>query len=317
MKLTLSILATFVLTAGAAQAAQNDAELSTPAHSAKGSKLASLPVYQDLDKIDDVNPYIIKAVIVEGNKLIPRSQIKAVIKTKQGDFYHKKEMEADLKAILKLGYFDSQEMHVGANTTASGMEIKIHVKENPFLKGITISGNQIVPTEQIQDLFKAQLQKPRNTIQLTAALDTIKNLYKTQGYLLARTTIGKDEPEGTMPVTIDEGIIREIKIFCPTEAQKQIVQEAMTLKVGSPYNEKQLTTDLKAAFQTGKVDQLQRQVDKDKSSGGYILSISAVAKNKEAGPQKASATLLNTAKPQPALPVLNRLIHSQMYKDIK
>jgi outer membrane protein insertion porin family len=283
MKLALSILASSLLIAGAAQAAQNDTDkpATAPADTRAGTTQKESPpaFYQDLDKIDDVNPYVIKGVVVEGNKLIPRAQIKAVIKTKPGDFYHKKDMEKDIKAIYNLGYFDGKDLHVEAQTTAAGMLINIHVKENPFLKSITFSGNHILPTSQLQELFKEQLQKPRSNTQFGASLKSIEDSYKKQGYLLARATTSKDDPEGTVPVIIDEGIVKEIKITCPTDEQKQLIQDTLTLKVGSPYNEKQLATDLRTAFKSGKFEDIQREVlaDKDKA-GGFIVSIKSVQK---------------------------------------
>lgn len=320
MKLSRAILATLILISGAVQAtpaAQNDAEKSAPPTAAQPSKAARMPYEEDLDKIDDVNPYVIKSVIVEGNKLIPRSQIKAVIKTKPGDFYHRKDVETDIREIYKLGYF-APELHIKAETTAAGLVLTIHVKENPFLKSITFSGNTIMPTERLQELFKNQSQKPRNMSEITAAIKIIENTYKTQGYLLAHASIGADEPAGTMPVIIDEGIVKEIKISCPSDEQKKLVQDALTQKIGSPYNEKQLAVDLKAAMKSAKLEQLQREVDKDKS-GGFIVSIKSIAKEKEGKKSTTattSTTLLKSAKSKPALPVLNRLIHSPMYKDI-
>jgi outer membrane protein insertion porin family len=334
MNQNLSILATIVLIAAAAAAPAARCEVekeasppgatgapthapagSTPA--AAGSKASRLPFYEELDKIDDVNPYVIKSVIIQGNKLIPRGQIKAVIKTKAGDFYHRKDVEEDLKSIYKLGYFDGKEIHVAAETTSAGMVINIHVKENPFLKGITISGNTIVPKEKIEELFKDQLQKPRNITQLSAALKTIDKMYAKEGYLLARATTGKDEPEGTLPINVDEGKLQEIKITGLSDEQKKLVQEALTLKVDAPYNEKVLSTDLKAAIKSGKVEELQRQVDKSKTGGGYVLTISAAPKARDSSQKTASVPILDAGKSKPALPVLNRLIKSPMYKNIK
>lgn len=306
-------------TSSAASATASSAAAPGAGNSAPGavSRSGRLPFLEELDKIDDVNPYVIKSVIIEGNKLIPRSQIKAVIKTKPGDFYHRKDFEEDLRNIYKMGYFDAQQMHITGETTAAGLVLNIKLKENPFLKSITFSGNQLIPTERLHEFFKGQVQKPRSKSQIASSLKTIEKIYHTQGYLLARATTGKDDPEGTMPVTIDEGNLKEIRISGLPDAQKQIIQETLTLKVGSPYNEKTLTNDLKTAIKSGKVDELQRQVDKAKAGEGYILTISALPKVKESAQRTASATLLSGAKNKPALPVLNKLIKSPMYKEIK
>jgi outer membrane protein assembly factor BamA len=320
MKLTLSIFASLILAATAAQAEQNASDKPAKAPAAVEQK-SDQPAYElDLEKIDDVNPFVIKAIIVDGNKLIPRSQVKAVIKTQPGDFYHKKDIERDIKAINNLGYFSDKDLHIDSHTTAAGMVITIHLKENPLFKSIAFSGNKIVPTAQMQGLFKEQLLKPQSTTQITASLKSIESLYKTEGYLLAHTSIQKDDPNGNLTVTVDEGIVSDIKISCQTDEQKNILQSALTLKVGDPYNEKQVATDLKTAFKSGKFDNLQRDVlaDKDKAAS-YIVSIKSVPKSKESQSKapKTSSSLLTQTKSKSSLPVLNKLIHSPMYKNIK
>jgi len=296
-KFTLAILAALMVTLPATFAAPV-----TPAFE------------QDLDKIDDVNPYVIKAVIVDGYKLIPRSQVKAVIKTKPGDFYHRKDMEQDLKAIYNLGYYSPENLHVEAHTTSAGMVINIHVKENPLFKSIAFEGNKIEPTAKLEELFKEQLLKPQSSTQLATAIKKINEMYKAQGYLLVSCALQKDDPSGKIVLKIDEGTIKEIQITCPSEEQKSIVDSALTLKAGDVYNEKKMAADLKIAFKLGKFDNLEREVEKDKS-GGYIVHIISLPKEKVQ--KTAAAPILKQAKAKSTLPVLNKLIHSPLYKNIK
>jgi len=306
MNLALSIIAALSIAAASASA--------QPAYLA------------DLDKIDDVNPYVIKSVMVDGNKLIPRGQIKAVIKTKAGDFYHRKDMEEDLKAVNKLGYFEAGELHIEANTTAAGMVILIHVKENPFFKSITFSGNKIIPSPKLQELFKNQLQKPQSTSQMAAALKTITNDYKDQGYLLAHATIAKSDEKGNVTVDIDEGIIQDIKLVCSTDEQKAALQSALTLKAGEPYNEKKLAGELKAAYKTGKFENLDRDVVPLKGKGaGYVLTIKATTPetpktaSEDSSSSSTSSTLSHLRGGGKGKSVLNHLIKSEttIYKNIK
>jgi outer membrane protein insertion porin family len=335
MKLTLSVLAICILIAGAAQAAQNEADKTGPSQSDSHAEThtdihadthtdtahkAAQPAYrQDLDKIDDVNPYVIKSVIIEGNKLVSRSQIKAVIKTKPGDFYHRKDVEEDLKAIDKLGYFDHKNLHIDSEATAAGLVLTIHVKENPFFKSITFSGNHILPTTQLQELFKEQLQKTQSTTQIHASIEKIENLYHNQDYILASVTDIQTDPTGKMTIVINEGIVKEIKISGANDEQTSVLQKALTVKVGDPYNEKQVKTDLRAALKLAKFGDLTREVALAKDNSGYILIIKTMEKAPAAtqkGPG-APLKLLSPTKSKPSLPVLNRFIHSPMYKDIK
>jgi len=271
-------------------------------------------------KIDDVNPYVIKSVMVDGYKLIPRSQIKAVIKTKPGDFYHRKDMEEDLKAVNSLGYFDPGELHIESQTTAAGMVLVIRVKENPFFKSITFSGNKIIASAKLQELFKEQLQKPQSTAQLKAALKKIENDYKDQGYLLVHAKIAKSDAAGNLTVNVDEGIVQDVKIVCADDDQKAALQSALTIKAGDPYNEKRLAGELKQAYKSGKFGNLDRDVVPIKGkNAGYILTIKASAQEAPAAPAEESSLSHMHGKSKTALPVLNSLIKSQstIYKTVK
>jgi len=290
MNLTLSIIAA-VAFAGATAAAQ-------PAYVA------------DLDKIDDVNPYVIKSVMVDGYKLIPRSRIKAVIKTKPGDFYHRKDMEEDLKAVNNLGYFDPHELHIESQTTAAGLVLIIRVKENPFFKSITFSGNKIIDSAKLKELFKDQLQKPQSTVQLAAALKKIDNDYKDQGYLLVHAKIARRDEAGNLTVNVNEGIVQDIKIVAGNDDQKTTLQNALTIKPGDPYNEKRLANELKMAYKSGKFENIDRDVVPLKGkNAGYVLTIKASAHEAPRLGEESDLSKMHGNKS--TLPVLNKLIKSE------
>ncbi|MBU6452776.1 MAG: hypothetical protein KGS72_13400 [Cyanobacteria bacterium REEB67] len=285
-----------------------------------------MPYEADLDKIDDVNPCIIKTVTITGNKLIPRSQIKALVKVKSGDFYNRSESEKDLRAIYSMGYFSGDDLHIDSEKTGFGMVLNIHVKENPLVKSFVFTGNKVLSNDQLLAAFKDQLQKPENKPQEKAAIKKILAEYHKQGYLL--TTIktdmgtideyGDDKNVGKVTVTVDEAIIGNIDIKCQNEEQKSIVQNALTIKVGDAYNENKLAADLRNAFKSGKFANLTRDVTRLDKNHTYQLTIESKPEEKGGAEAKAGARnpLLKPGKTN-ALPVLNKYIKSPMYKNIK
>jgi hypothetical protein len=291
---------------------------------AKASR--SMPFEADLDKIDDVNPCIIKTVTITGNKLIPRGQIKAVVKVKSGDFYNRAESEKDLKAIYNMGYFSREDLHIESEKTGFGMVLNIHVKENPVVKSFVFTGNKVFSNDQLLAAFKDQLLKPENKQQEKAAIKKILAEYHKQGYLLTtlRTDMGTvdeygDEKNvGKVTVTVDEAVIGNIEIKCQNEEQKAIVQNALTVKVGDAYNENKLAADLRTAFKSGQFANLTRDVTLLDKNRTYQLIIESKPEEKSAGDTKAGAhnPLLKPGKKN-ALPVLNKYIKSPMFKNIK
>ncbi len=78
-------------------------------------------------KIDELMVWDVR---IEGNRLIPSSEILRVIKSKRGDKFIRDNVAQDLKAINGLGYFDSQTMCV-PELDSHGVILKIRVHENP------------------------------------------------------------------------------------------------------------------------------------------------------------------------------------------
>ena len=318
-------LASGLLFAPAALAAEAAAE------TAADAKVSHrMPYEDDLDKINDVEPCVIKNVTISGNKVIPRSQIKAVIKVKSGDFYHRQDSEKDLKAVYNLGYFTRADLHVDSEKTASGMVLNIHLKEYPVVKSFSFSGNKVLATAQLQELVKNQVLKPENKKQERAVIKTIIADYKKQGYLLATAHTesgvvdehGNDKNVGRITFIIDEGILDKIEIKCLNDEEKKIVEDALTIKVGDAYNENKVAADLRTAFKSGKFANLDRAVVLAEDKKGYLLTIESKPPEEKPSHSKPAARtshkgLLTQGKSAAALPVLNKYIKSPMYKNLK
>jgi outer membrane protein assembly factor BamA len=289
----------------------------------KASDPAKMPYEADLDKIDDKEPCLIKNVTISGNKLISRPEIKALIKVKSGDFYSRKESEADLKAIYNMGYFTREDLHIEPEKTSAGLALNIKLKENTPVKSFLIEGNKVLPTAALQEMFKDQLQKPENKRLEKAVIKKIVADYHKRGFLLASAKAitgvvdeyGDTKNVGRVTIKINEGVIEKVEIDCPEAEQKAIIEKIVTVKSGDCYNENKVAEELRAAFKAGKFGSLDREVVPNDKNGEYTLKI--VAREPEAPGKKGSAHDLLAPKKSQALPVLNKYIKTPMYKNIK
>ncbi|HEY9758479.1 MAG TPA: BamA/TamA family outer membrane protein [Oculatellaceae cyanobacterium] len=224
----------------------------------------------------EINPsdLTVDDVKIEGNRLVETDDIMKVVKTKPGDKYDRDQVVQDLKAINGLGYFDDRSLRVDPQLTNSGVLLKIRVQENAPVSQFSFQGNKVLNTEEIHKIFADQLEKPQNLNQLTAAIDKVEAAYHDRGYVLARVTDVKDDPDGSIALTINEGVIDDIQVTGNRKTKDFIVKHQIKVKPGEVYNEKTLTSDLRKLYANGYFQDIRRSLapsakDKDK----YVLKV--------------------------------------------
>lgn len=217
----------------------------------------SLPAYAEVAPNGD---YLVEDVKIEGNRLIPTEEITSVLKTKVGDKYDRDAVMQDLHAISNMGHFDDQSLQVNPELTGSGVLLKIRVTENAPVTQFSIRGNEAIPTEELTKLFADQLGKPQNLNALSAAIEKVEQSYHDKGFVLARVTDVKDDPDGSVELVINEGTIDNVEIVGNKKTKDFIVRNAIKTKAGSVYNEKQLTDDLRKLYGNGYFQDIRRSL---------------------------------------------------------
>jgi len=202
----------------------------------------------------------IEDVTVEGNRLVATDDILRVVKTKRGDRFDRDQVLQDLKAINSMGYFDDRNLQVVPEMSSGGVLLKIRVQENAPVTQFAFHGNQALSTEEISKVFSDQLGKPQNLTQLSGAIEKVEQAYHDRGYVLARVTDVKDDPDGTISLSINEGVIDNIQVVGNKKTKDFIIKRSIKLKPGSVYNEKQLTQDLRKLYGNGYFQDIRRSL---------------------------------------------------------
>lgn len=203
---------------------------------------------------------IVDDVKIVGNRLVPTEDIASVVKTKRGDKFDKQQVMQDLQAINEMGYFDDKSLQVTPEVTSSGVLLKIRVVENAPVTQFSFDGNNVIPSSEISKLFADQLGKPQNLNQLSSSISQVEEMYHQKGYLLARVTDVKDDPDGSVSLKINEGIIGEVEIKGNRKTKDFIVRQSIDLKAGSVYNEHQLSAGLKKLYANGYFQDIRRSL---------------------------------------------------------
>jgi outer membrane protein insertion porin family len=202
----------------------------------------------------------VEDVTVEGNRIIPADRILEVVKTKRGDKFDKNQVVQDLKAVNGMGYFDDRSLQAVPELSGSGVLLKIRVQENAPVTEFAFGGNNVLSNEDLAKLFSDQLGKPQNLAQLSQAIDRVEQTYHERGFTLARVTDVKDDPDGSVHLQIDEGVINSIQIAGNKKTIDSIIRNAIKAKPGSVYNEKALTADLRKLYGEGYFQDIRRSL---------------------------------------------------------
>ncbi len=211
---------------------------------------------------DPTSNLTVHGVKIEGNRLVPTEDILNVVKTRHGDKFDREQVMQDLKAINSMGYFDDRSLQVTPELTNGGSSVllKIRVQENAPVTQFSFQGNKVLGSEEISKVFADQLGRPQNLNQLSSAIDKVEQAYHEKGFILARITDVKDDPDGSIGLKISEGVVDKIEIIGNHKTKDYIIRDSIKVKQGAAFNDKLLTADLRKLYANGYFQDIRRSL---------------------------------------------------------
>lgn len=203
----------------------------------------------------------IKDIEFYGLNSIPPQELLGKMQMKQGSEYTRSKMQSDLKTIYETGYFTEKMKAIPSVNGDGTVSIKIVVEENIPVKDFTIEGNTVIPTEDILATFNGMKGKPQNISLINQAIAQIQDLYSSKGYILARVDSVTDDPDGTINVSIKEGIIDKIMIEGNEKTKDYIVARNILTEPGMIYNENLIKEDLVRLYATQAFKDVTREIE--------------------------------------------------------
>jgi outer membrane protein insertion porin family len=134
----------------------------------------------------------ISKVLIEGNRAIEESAIRAQIKTKEGDVYSYQALREDLKAIHQMGYF--QDVRVEKRDWDRRKALVFVVEEKPVIREIKFSGNKEIKTS---DLLEVMDLKPRTVLNLNSVKENVGKIlkkYREEAFFFAEVEYELETP---------------------------------------------------------------------------------------------------------------------------
>ncbi|MEG4226385.1 BamA/TamA family outer membrane protein [Microcoleus sp. N9_B2] len=208
---------------------------------------------------------LVAEVTVTGATEDLESEIYRVISTQPGRTTNRSQLQQDINAIFATGFF--RNVRAVPEDTPLGVRVTFIVQPNPVLRGVTITGQQVLPQSVIDESFRDQYGKILNLRRFEEGVKKINAWYQENGYVLGQIT---DAPQvaddGTVTLVVAEGQIESVDVrFLNKEGEatdatgqliggntrRFVVTREVELKPGDIFNRTKAERDLRRVFGLG------------------------------------------------------------------
>ena len=161
---------------------------------------------------------VISSVKFTGNSRVATSELLDITQLKAGEYFSRSRVEDAQRRLLATGKFS--EVKPDAQVANGKMALSFEVVENPIVKSIVITGNHAIPTSTIMSALTTKPGSVQNYNNLREDRDKILGLYQAEGYTLVNITDMSTDENGTLHISIVEGIVRKIEVKKMVTKQK-------------------------------------------------------------------------------------------------
>ncbi len=223
-------------------------------------------------------PAPLVSVEVVGNQQIPMEEILGVIKSKVGGVFSEEQVAADTQAVRNLGWFER--VWVEREIADVGIRLVFRVIENPVVREVRFDGLRELKPEELLAVMKTQPGQVYNGPRLTRDAQTIEDLYRSRGYILAIVVGQKMSEDQVLTLVLAEGEIEEIKITGNTHSKTYAIRRYIRTKVGETYNDRKVARDVARLTALDWFETVRRDAEVGTEPGKVVLVITVVEKRR-------------------------------------
>ncbi len=173
----------------------------------------------------------IASIDVRGNEILDDDVVLMRLKVQPGDPYDPKVVNAELKNLYDLGYFD--DIEIALEDSAEGKQLIINVKEKPLIQAISVEGAKELDADDLLAAIATKTGAVLNPRVLADDMGKIRELYRKDGFYNAKVDYKLDQADAKrarLNIVVDEGnklyvtdiIIQGAKQLEPSELKSQL-----------------------------------------------------------------------------------------------
>lgn len=148
----------------------------------------------------------IAAIDVRGNEILDDDVVLMRLKIQPGDAYDPKVVNAELKSLYDLGYFD--DIEISMEESSEGKRLIITVKEKPLIQAISVQGAQELDADDLLAAIATKTGAVLNPRVLADDMGKIRELYRKDGYYNAKVSYALEQADAKrarLNIIVDEG----------------------------------------------------------------------------------------------------------------
>jgi len=222
-----------------------------------------------------------------------RDEVYRVIQTRPGQVTTRSQLQEDINAIFKTGYFFNVEAQ--PVDTPLGVRVTFQVRVNPVLQKVELRGTKVLPESVVQEAFASQYGSVLNLNTLDEGIKRINKWYQDNGYVLAQVLDSPQvSPEGVVILEVAEGEIEDIEVrFLNKEGEATddkgnpirgrtrnfIVTREFQQKPGDVFNRNVAERDLQRAFGLNIFEDIRLSLNPGKDPRKVVVVANVVERN--------------------------------------
>ena len=208
---------------------------------------------------------LVAEVTVSGVAGDLENEVYRVIGTQPGRTTNRTQLQQDINAIFATGFF--RNVRAVPEDTPLGVRVTFIVQANPVLRGVQITGQQVLLQNVIDESFRDQYGRILNLRRFEEGVQKINKWYQDNGFVLGQITDAPQVAEdGTVTLQVAEGQIESVDVrFLNKEGdatdvtgeqirgntRRFIVTREVELKPGDIFNRTKAERDLRRVFGLG------------------------------------------------------------------
>ena len=246
----------------------------------------SVPQAEPIEEVVQAKPenklaqYLGKTITkqsVIGSTVLSEEEVLAVVKTKPGMELTEIGLSEDLGAIYDMGWF--YDLRPEFKEVPEGVQVVYHVLENPTYSKLNLVGNTVIDKQKINALFNLEEGSVVNLKDINRRVLKLEEEYRQAGYILARITDVHMDQDGTLNLTVNEGIVEDFKVKGNVKTKDYVITREMRLKKGQPFNAKDARRSMQRIYNLGYFEDVNVKLNPGKEPNSVEVEISVVEMN--------------------------------------
>ncbi len=197
-----------------------------------------------------------------------------LISTKAGDPLTLEGVKKDVSALGGTGVF--AQIAPSLTEVPEGVKLSYVTKANPVIHKVEFTGNTVFTNDQLVKMMDLAPDSVLNTTLVNQKLKTIEDLYMKQGYILFSVPGIQVTKEGTLHITIAEGMIEDIKLVGNDKTKDYVILRELRYKKGQPFNKFTASRSMERLYNTGYFEDVNMRLLPGKEDHTVVTEIDVV-----------------------------------------